>query len=852
MKRVLLTVLTFVFAVSTALAQSGVVKGKLVDENDEPLIGASALIAGTTKGAVADLDGNFTITGVPSGSSTLKVSYIGYETKEIDITVNNGETVDLGTIQLSIDAIGLDQVEVIASVAIDRKTPVALATIDQLEIAEAASNQEFPELLKSTPGVYATKAGGGYGDSRINLRGFNSENVAVLINGVPVNDMENGRVYWSNWAGLTDVTRSMQVQRGLGASKVAVPSIGGTINILTNTTDAKKGGSLYFGIGNDNYRKASFTVSTGLTETNWAVSLSAAKITGDGFVDGTEFEGYNYFLNVTKKINDAHMLSLTGFGAPQKHGQRQSRLAIQEWRNAPQDIKYNPDWGILNGEVVHVEDNFYHKPQFSLNHYWTINDRSELSTAVYVSTGTGGGGGSLGFNIGSTPRTAGAYSPLDLDALVDENLQNADGSATNALRASRNDHRWYGLLSTYSLDLNQNLQLLVGADVRYYKGIHFREITNLLGADYYIDDSDVNEPIKAVRVGDKYSYHNDGIVKWLGGFGQLEYTQDQLSAFVSLSASNTGYKRIDYFNYLDSDPLQESDFVNFFGYQAKGGANYNLTQNHNVFANVGYFERAPIFDNVFVNFSNTINEDAENEKILSYELGYGYRSKVLSANVNIYRTERRDRSFVDPIQDEIIANLKGVNAIHQGVEVDFVYQPFPSLKITGMGSFGDWEWQNDLRDVQIFDGQTLIETYDLYISGLKVGDAAQTTANLGVKYNIISDFSIGLNYNYNANIYSSYEPNSRNNSEYAGLQSWKLPDFGLMDLRMKYDFKIGDFDATIYGNINNLFNEEVIKDSNDGADDPNTVDIDETSTSSVAQTWFGQGRTWTAGLRIRF
>src|SRR5690606_40354216 len=126
------------------------------------------------------------------------------------------------------------------------------------------SNQEFPELLKSTPGVYATRAGGGYGDSRMNLRGFQSENIAVLINGVPVNGMENGKVYWSNWAGLSDVTRSMQVQRGLGASKVAVPSVGGTINIQTKTLEAIKGGTIFQGIGNNGYSKTTFSYSSGL------------------------------------------------------------------------------------------------------------------------------------------------------------------------------------------------------------------------------------------------------------------------------------------------------------------------------------------------------------------------------------------------------------------------------------------------------------------------------------------------------------------------------------------------------------------------------------------------------------
>lgn len=129
-------------------------------------------------------------------------------------------------------------------------------------------NQEFPEVLKTTPGVWATKDGGGYGDSKINMRGFQAANVAVMINGVPVNDMEWGGVYWSNWAGLSDVTSSMQTQRGLGASIVSTPSVGGTINIITKSLDAKKGGSVWYGMGNDGLHQEGVSFSTGLMKTD--------------------------------------------------------------------------------------------------------------------------------------------------------------------------------------------------------------------------------------------------------------------------------------------------------------------------------------------------------------------------------------------------------------------------------------------------------------------------------------------------------------------------------------------------------------------------------------------------------
>jgi len=165
---------------------------------------------------------------------------------------NEKATDTLGTYQ------NLEEVVVssgVIDVAKERKTPIAVSKITAKEILLKVGNQEFPEIMNNTPGVYATKQGGGYGDSRISLRGFDQTNTSFLINGQPVNDMENGRVYWSNWQGLTDVASGIQIQRGLGASKLAVPSVGGTVSIFTKSAEKAQGGSFAQMFGNNGYNK---------------------------------------------------------------------------------------------------------------------------------------------------------------------------------------------------------------------------------------------------------------------------------------------------------------------------------------------------------------------------------------------------------------------------------------------------------------------------------------------------------------------------------------------------------------------------------------------------------------------
>lgn len=384
---------TMLLAGTSPLLADILCRGTIVDEQGEPLVGAAVSIEGTKTGTVTDIDGNFSIS-VPDKTKVLHIEYIGYSPINADVAT------DMGTITLDPKSQMLNDVVVTQSIARTRKTPVAAAAVDALTIESKLSNQEMPEILKTTPGVWATKDGGGYGDAKINMRGFKSENIAMLVNGIPVNDMEWGGVYWSNWAGLSDVTTMMQTQRGLGASMISVPSVGGTIAITTKNIDAQKGGSVFYGMGNDGMNHIGFNVSTGITPNGWAVTVLGSRKWGDGYIQGTDFNAYTYFINVSKRINASHQLSLTAFGSPQTHNRRTSQngLTIEGWQNVKDYMngesmyRYNPTFGYdSEGQVRSSTKNVYHKPQISLNHIWQINEKSSLSSAVYVSLASGYG-----------------------------------------------------------------------------------------------------------------------------------------------------------------------------------------------------------------------------------------------------------------------------------------------------------------------------------------------------------------------------------------------------------------------------------------------------------------------------
>ncbi len=906
----LLAVLTICFT-ATAVAQ-GTVKGKVVDaENNEPLIGATVSVSGTTLGTVTDIDGNFVLK-LTSSKATLEFKYLGYQDKTMKVTQKGN--VDLGTVALSLDAKTLGDVVITSSIAVARKTPVAVTTLAPEFIEEKLGAQEFPEILKSTPGVYATKQGGAYGDSKINMRGFKSENIAVMVNGIPMNDMEWGGLYWSNWAGLSDVTRSMQTQRGLGASKVSAPSVGGSINIVTRTIDQKKGGSISYAMGNDGYNKLLFHVSTGMSKDGWALTLLGGKTWGDGYIQGTEFSAYNYFVNIAKRINDAHQISFTAFGAPQWHNQRSNKdgLSIKGWQAVKNYMgdkspyRYNPTYGFgPNGERMSASHNEYHKPQLSLNHQWQINEKSSLSTAAYVSIGRGYGNAGQGYKKdanGTTYRNMwyGSYKgnlntyfrnsdgTFAYDQIYDMNEASDNGSMM-AMSKSINEHNWYGLLSTYTTKFGDYIDFYGGIDFRYYKGTHTNELSDLYGGKYFLDES--REKVKAVnnalagtpeyvkkklQVGDVVYRDYDGYAMSEGVFAQAEYNKDKLSAFLAGSISNTGYWRYDRF-YYDKQHA-ESETVNFIGYTVKGGANYNLNEYHNVFANVGYISRAPFFSGgAFLQSatSNATNPDAVNEKIFSFELGYGFRSPYFTANLNVYHTQWFDKTNAASVNiedekgnqvDRATINMQGVDATHQGIELDFVARPFRWLDINGMFSIGNWRWSstpkgyfyNSLGQPLAYENGKFVEatgimapdhaSVALDLDGVRVGGSAQTTASLGATAKISKALRVGFDCVFYGRNYSDWAIESSDltyniNKTLVYDSPWRIPSAYVCDLNASYRFKIGGVNAILSGVVNNLFDQEYISDATDGSNH---------DWQTAYGIFYGFGRTYNLKLKLNF
>lgn len=837
-----LAFLAFMLTGNVALAQR-VLTGKITN-GQTPIAGASVTVQGTQTGTSSDVNGDFSLS-TDQSEGKIEIRYMGFLTK----LINYSDQSNLDTIILEPNSTEyLDEVVVVGRGVIDiaegRKTPIAVSTISQKQIEAKVGSQDITSSMVNTPSVYITGQAKGFGETSMTTRGFDQSNTAFLLNGQPINGMDNGSLYWSNWSGMSDIASLVQIQRGLGSSKLAISSVGGTINFITKSTEKQQGGFLKQGVGNDGYLKSTVAYNTGLMNNGFAVSAMFTHWQGDGYVDRTAGKGQNYFLSVGYKVNDKHNLNLMVTGAPQWHNQGYTSTLQKYLENGR---RFNSNVSEVNGEQINYRKNYYHKPVANLNWDWEIDENASLSTVLYGSVARGGG-------------------------------QSRRSDATDArvpyLAADVNNHQWFGLVTNYNRKLNEYLNFNLGFDLRDYKGEHYRQVTDLLGASSITHSGSVNfeEPITTSNIysinpwkawtdrpstpQDRLAWDYNQIIRYGGLFGQLEYSRDGFTAFFQGSISQQQNIRKDYFQYTPGN--QKSENVNNFGYNAKGGVSYSI-DNHTVFGNAGYYSRQPFQNNIFMNYANDINPYAENEKILGLELGYKFTSEYIDVNFNAYRTtwanrvtgESRNASAADvetynPTNDPSLLvegdflyfSYYGVKQDHQGLELDFISRPFTGLQFTGFASIGDWVYDGVNTSITRNENRVVLATSETDRTGDQVGNAAQTTYGLGAVYQIINGLSIDADFRAFDRLYSSKESPSG--------EVLELPSYQLFDAGVSYEWNITPKNALSFRlNLNNLFDKFYISEAStsvfqeDGAEYWNGINTSNTVLVGVGRTWNG-------------
>ena len=889
----------------TLLAANGTIVGKVTDaKTGQPLPGANVMLVGTTFGAATNTDGSYVIAKVPAGKYTVKVSFIGYKEASKQVTVPSGGRVVVN-FQLTEIALSSTAILVLADRAKPLETPVAFSDVKKTDVELRLGSRDVPLALNTTPSVYATPQGGGPGDARINVRGFNQRNVAVMINGVPVNDMENGWVYWSNWDGVADATASIQVQRGLTAVNLATPAIGGMINIITDPTRQNAG--LYFKqeYGSGKFLKTTIAANSGLINGKYAFNALVVRKTGEGIVDATWTDAWAYYFGAAWNVNPRNRLEFYALGAPQRHGQnlyRQNiatyshklasslsdydqdafskyneagRLFNQNW--APVDPTYDGrQWWNGSDHERHAKDfinereNFYHKPQVNLNWYSQINDRLNLYSTFYYSGGHGGGTGTYG-KVDRDPWVPGNkwYKSAPWRWNWNRTIAYNDTSSTGAkgiLRNSRNNQWTLGAISKANYQATDALRFTAGIDWRTAQIEHFREVRDLLGGEYFLalkrdgtpqSDFWSMEDAKR-RLGDKFDYYFTNTVNWLGVFGQGEYKQGPVTAYATLGYSTIKYTHHNHFrkDANGNELVVESDLIG--GYQVKGGASYKLTDGLQVYGNFGYIAKVPIFDNVINDRTGTKAENPKNERFISAEGGVNYLTlnNTLLLKLSFYNTFWKDRArsigIVMPDGSEGLIFLTGMNQLHRGVEVEGAFQPSQLFRLDMAASVGDWKFTDNVSGVykDYASGGAEDKQYTYYVKNLKVGDAPQTQLALAGTVSPIQGLQGQLVFRWYDRFYADWDPFSRTDPNDT-QQSWRAPSYYVLDAHLRYELplKLGNASVAVFAHVFNITDALYIQDA---VDNSRYNSWDKDHDADDAEVFVGLPRYFNLGISVRY
>ncbi len=624
--------------------------------------------------------------------------------------------------------LGVDTNEVI----LQQQTPIFTVTADDLDSELGA--QDIGGILQSSRDLFTSTAAFNWGNARFRIRGYDGENTVVSINGVLMNDLETNWTSWSSWGGLNDVTRYPVIRTGINASPYNFGGLGGYTDLDLRASTIRPGWRASYAISDRAYNnRVMLTYSSGLSSKGWAYTVSgSSRWAEEGYVEGTNFQAFSYFLSVEKRINDLHSLNFIGFGAPTVRGR--AGLAVQEIYDLTGNNFYNPYWGYQNGEKRNSRVSTGHRPVFMLSHTFRMDERTTLRTSAYYSFGKDSYT-SLNWIDARDPRpdyyrylpsyydVEDPYTAQQLtnawqndvntqqinwDQLYFANgknlftVQNAEGIAGNNITGNlskyiledrRSDPTRMGVNSVWNRALNDRTNITVGGSIIYQNTHYYKLIDDLLGGDFFVDlnqfaqrdfndstlaQSDLNNPNNVVREGDTFGYDYRIKTERFNLFGQWQHKGLTWDTYVGAQISQTSFWRVGNFvsGIFPENSFGKSEVQNFTSFGVKGGATYKIDGRNFIAANAAFETRPPTPRSTYLSprVKDQIVSGVTNETYYSGDINYLLRHPRLKGRATLYYTQFLDQIWSQSFyHDEFLTlvnySMTGVDQLHMGTEL---------------------------------------------------------------------------------------------------------------------------------------------------------------------------------------
>ena len=703
---------------------------------------------------------------------------------------------------------------------------------------DTSASDNISGLLNSSMDVFYRTAAYEFSSSFFKVRGLDSDNAIVHINGIKMNKLYNGRPQWSNWGGLNDVLRNQELSNGSIPLKYNFGGILGSNNINIRASEYGEGGRITYSSSNRSYsNRLMATYNSGMLEKGWAYSLSIGRRWGnEGYQDASFYDSNSAFFSVQKIFNSKHSLNLAAIYAPNRRGKVSPNT--QEVYDL-KGIKYNEYWGYQDGEKRNSRVKRVVEPIILLNHDWSIDENSSLETSIGYQFGemgnsrldyAGGGNPSPAYYqdlpsyfLADTngPDYEGAYiaqenfvndGQINWNRIYDANITNnlSNLNAAYVLYEDRVDDTQLTINSAYNREINENIKITSSLNYRNLVSDNFAEISDMLGGYSYsnidsFDNLDYNllSPNSIVSDGDKFKYHYKMNAEEISLFSMINFSYNKLEFYLAGDLTNTTYQRDGIFeNEANAgNSSGKGEEIKFDGYGVKAGITYKFSGKHILDFNSAYLQKAPSIRNTFTNSRvnhNVVGSDVNGlinnspiseEKVMSFDANYIFRTPIFTGRLTGFYSEVKDANeisfyYADGLvgfedDSEFIQEiLQGIDKKYLGVEFGVEAQIIPTVKLKGAASIGQYTYDNNPYLYLGADNNT-VAVGPSNLENYKIAGGPQRAYSVGFEYRDPDYWFIGVTSNFFTNTYVDVSPLTRTQNFYLAQDGLPFNDYDI-------------------------------------------------------------------------
>ncbi|RZK37975.1 MAG: TonB-dependent receptor [Pedobacter sp.] len=759
-----------------ASAQNSVT-GKVTDNNQNALPGATIKIKNQRTSVISDASGNYTLGNLANGNYTVVVSYVGYKSLEKVVAINANTSLNFTLVQQNFLA---DEVVVRATRA-NEKSATTYKNVSKTEIQENNFGQDLPFILQNTPGVVVTSdAGAGVGYTGIRIRGSDNSRINVTVNGIPINDSESQGTFYVNMPDFASSVDNIQIQRGAGTSTNGAGAFGASLNIQTTASELEPYAEINNTYGIFDTWKNTVKVGTGLINNHFSFDGRLSKISSDGYVDRASSLMKSYFLSGAYHGNK-DLLRINVFAGTEK--------TYQSWNGIPES-RLNNDVAGMQAYIARNElspadaenllnsgrtyNSFTYNNQtdnYWQNHYQMIyarqfSDQFSFNGALHYTQGEG---------YYEEYRVNNKLSDYGLSPVV---VGATSIARTDLIRRRWLDNDFYGFTYAFNYVPEKSLNFTLGGAYNEYKGAHFGQI---IWAQYASNGNI-----------DRRYYDNDGFKTDFNIYGKVNYSPvDALSLFVDLQ-----YRRVNYTidgteNKLNT--LAVMDNLNFFN--PKFGATYFINPESNLYASFSVANKEPNRNDYTDAATGTFPKP---ERLNDVELGYRFKHSKFNLGANAYGMFYKNQLVVTGKINDTGGNFRqNVDKSYRlGIELDGSYIINKSFALNANAAFSRNKIKNFTEYYDDYDnGGQVVNNYEL--TDISYSPGAVLFGEL--VYKPTKGFAVALQSKY---VSKQYLDNTQNDSR-------TINGYWVNNARLGYDFKFaGVKNVNIGLLVNNLLDKK--------------------------------------------